>query len=336
MLSTYVGDLAQSHQLRRDTARIRGDLNRLTNELSSGVTSDISRTLKGNFGPLAGIERGLARSDSFEAIIGEQSLVIATYQNTFSNMRTLGNDIRDALLSFPDSANAVLIKNAGSDALTRLDAALNSLNTQVGGISLFAGTATDASAVTDLETIMTALETEIALASATTASDVETVVNTWFGASGGFETVGYIGGTGMTQGVQVSEGETLPAGLTAETQEIRSFLGALSLAGLLGRGLLAGNLEEQGALARLAGEQLINADNDLVGLQSSVGSIEAQLERATVEVATERHSLELARADLIEIDPFEAAVGLQNAESQLQTLYSITARLSRLSLANFL
>ena len=336
MLSTNVGDLAQSHQLRRDTARIRGDLNRLTNELSSGVTSDISRTLKGNFGPLAGIERGLARSDSFEAIIGEQSLIIATYQNTFSNMRTLGNDIRDALLSFPDSANAVLIKNAGSDALTRLDAALNSLNTQVGGISLFAGTTTDASAVADLETIMTALETEIALAGAATASDVETVVNTWFGAGGGFETVGYIGGTAMGQGVQVSEGETLPAGLTAETQEIRSFLGALSLAGLLGQGLLAGNLEEQGALARLAGEQLINADNDLVGLQSSVGSIEAQLERATVEVATERDSLELARADLIEIDPFEAAVGLQNAETQLQTLYSITARLSRLSLANFL
>lgn len=336
MISSYVGDLAQSHQLRRDTARIREDLNKFTNELSSGVTSDISHTLKGNFGPLAGIERGLARSESFKAIIGEQSLIIATYQNTFSSMRTLGNDIRDALLSLPDSANAVLIKNAGADALTRLDATLNSLNTQVSGIALFAGTTTNGSSVADLETIMATLETEIATAGAATATDVETVVNTWFDIGGGFETIGYIGGNAMTQGVQVSEGETLPAGLTAETEEVRTFLSALSLAGLLGRGVLAGDLDEQGALARAAGEQLTNADSKLVGLQSSIGSIEAQLERASVEVAAERDNLTLARADLIEVDPFETAVELQNTETQLQTLYSITARLSRLSLANFL
>jgi flagellar hook-associated protein 3 FlgL len=46
--------------------------------------------------------------------------------------------------------------------------------------------------------------------------------------------------------------------------------------------------------------------------------------------------LEIARADLVAIDPFEAATRMEAAQTQLETLYSVTARLSRLSLVDFL
>jgi len=128
----------------------------------------------------------------------------------------------------------------------------------------------------------------------------------------------------------------LPAPVTADAEEIRDFLGALALGGLLGRGIFLGDPAEQGALARLAGESLFDADSRLVDLQADIGSMEAQLERATVEVAAESDSLTIARSKLIEIDPYEAAIELQNAETQLQTIYTITARLSRLSLTQYL
>lgn len=336
MLPASIGDLSQSFQLRRDTTRIKADLNRLTSELSSGVTDNIVDRTKGNFGPLSGIERGLARMDSFNTVIAEQSLVVTTLQSTLSNMRALGEDIRGALLTVPDTVNPALIRNAGADALSRMNAAINGLNGQTGGVTIFAGVEVDGPAVADLETIMSALEAEITLASATTAQDVETIVANWFAVGGGFDTIGYVGGAAMAQGVQLSDREKLPTSITAEAEEIRSFLGAMALGGLLGRDLFLADPDEQGNLARLAGERLFDADSQLVDLQSSIGLMEAQLERAAVEVAAESDSLTIARSELIEIDPFEAAVNLQNAETQLQTLYSITARLSRLSLTQYL
>ncbi len=336
MLPASIGDLSQSFQLRRDTTRIKSDLNRLTSELSSGITENVVKKVNGNFGPLAGIERGIARLESFKSVIAEQTLVVTSTQTTLSKLRILAEDLRGALITVPDTVNPSLIRNAGNDALARLNSTINSLNGQVGGMTLFAGVEVDGPAIADLETIMSALESEITATGATSASDVETVVSNWFAVGGGFEAIGYLGGQAATLGTQVSDIETLPASVTAEADEIRSFLAALSLGALLGRDLFAGNLEQQGALARLAGTQLFDADSKLVDLASSIGLVEAQLERASVEVASESDSLTVARSEMIEVDPFEAAVNLQNAETQLQTLYSITARLSRLSLTNYL
>lgn len=336
MIPASLGDLSQSFQLRRDTTRIKADLNRLTHELSSGVAENITAHLKGNFGPLSGIERGLARMDSFKTVIAEQSLVITTFQSTFTNMRALGEDLRGALITVPDTVNPTLVRNAGKDALARMNSVINGLNGQAGGATIFAGVDTDGPAVADLDTIMSALEAEITISGATTTADVEMIVGNWFAVGGGFDTIGYVGGAAMDQGAQLSDRESLPPLITAQSEEVRSFLGAMALGGLLGRDLFLGNPDEQGALARLAGEKLFDADSRLVDLQSSIGLMEAQLERASVEVATESDSLTFARSELIEIDPYEAAVNLQNAETQLQTLYSITARLSRLSLTQYL
>ena len=56
----------------------------------------------------------------------------------------------------------------------------------------------------------------------------------------------------------------------------------------------------------------------------------------TIRAAAEATALGLAREALIGADPYEAAAALEAAETQLETLYTLTARISRLSLVNFL
>lgn len=335
MTISSVGDLSKSYQLRRDTTRIKSDLVRLTSELSSGVSNDLVGKLKGNFAPLSGIERGLARMESFKSVIAEQRLVTSSVQLTLGSLRTLGDNF-GTLLTVPDTSDPTLVRNAGTDALLRFSSAVSDLNIQVGGRTIFSGVQTDRPALAEPETILVALESEIALAGAATAVDVEAVVTAWFETGGGFDTLGYTGGPAIATGQQLSDSETAPPQVTSERGEIRDYLAAMAMAGLIGRDVLAGVGDEQGELARLAGQRLLAADNGLVNLQSEVGAVEQQVERANVEVATEKDSLTIARSELIEIDPFEAAVGLQNAETQLQTLYSITARLSGLTLAQYL
>ncbi|NNE79808.1 MAG: hypothetical protein HKN18_05995 [Silicimonas sp.] len=330
-----IGDLAKNLQLRRDTARIRTDLNRLTQELSSGVDSNLVNRFKGNFAPLSGIERGLARAESFLAVISEHDLVVSSAQGALSNLRTLG-EISGTLLTVQDTSDPTLMINAGHDAMSRFSSVINTLNVQSGGRSVFSGVTTDRPALADAETIMTALESEIALAGAVSANDVVTVVSTWFAVGGGYDTLGYIGGAQATAGPRLSDGETAPPPITADHEAVRSYLAALAMGGLLGRDVLPGNTEEQGMLAREAGLHLIDADDQLVDLKASLGSIQGQVQRARSEVMAETEGLEIARTGLLGVDPYEAAVELQSAESQLQSLYTITARLSRLSLTGYL
>ncbi len=332
---TSVGDLSKNLQLRRDTGRIKTDLSRLTNELSSGIDSNLVGRFKGNFGPLAGVERGLARTESFLSVIAERQLVVSNQQVSLTNLRALG-EISSSLLIVQDTGDPTLVESAGQDALSRFSSAIANLNTQSGGRSIFAGTATDRPAVADAEIIFTDIEAEIALAGAITAEDVATVVNDWFAVGGGYDTLGYVGGAAESSGPRISEGEISSSSPTADEDAFRSFLAALATGALIGRGVLSTETVEQGRLARIAGLSLFEADANLVNLQARIGSSEGQIDRARSEVLAESGALQLARTELIGVDPFETAVELQSAEIQLQTLYSITARLSRLSLTGYL
>lgn len=335
MKVSSIGDLAKNLQLRRDTTRIKSDLIRYTNELSSGVSQDLIARFKGNFGPLSGIERGLQRMESFKAVQSEHQLVLTAQQTTLTNLRELGT-ISGTLMMVQDTGDAVLVRNAGLDALSRFRTAVSNLNIQSGGRSVFSGVATDQPAIADADTILAALESEIALAGAVTASDVAAVVEGWFGTGGGFDTIGYVGGAPAGSGPQLSEGETAPASPTGDHDSLRSFLAGLATGALLGRNALTGDTVEQGRLARTSGEAIFRSDSELVNLMAEIGTSEGQLDRARSEVFAEAGSLEIARSELIGVDPYDAAVNLESAETQLQTLYTITARLSRLSLAEFL
>ena len=330
-----IGDLAKNLQLRRDTGRIKTDLTRLTNELSSGIDSNLVRRFKGNFGPLAGVERGILRSESFLSVISERQLIVSGQQTALTNLRALG-EVSGALLTVQDTGDATLVASAGYDALSRFSSALANLNTQSGGQSIFAGIDTDRPAVADSETILMDIEAEIALAGAVTAADVATVVETWFAPGGGYDTIGYTGGAASQGRLQLSEGEVATPLPTAEDDAIRDYLSGLAMGSLLARNVLPSDPVEQGTLARLAGLRLFEADASIVDLQARIGAAEGQVNRARVEVMAESESLQIARSELIGVDPYETAVELQSAETQLQTLYSVTARLSRLSLTGYL
>ena len=140
----------------------------------------------------------------------------------------------------------------------------------------------------------------------------------------------------MTSASRLSDSEVASPVVNAEEQAVRAQFSALALGALLGRNVLAGNLIEQGEIASLAGERLIASNDRLVALQASIGVSEAQVDRASVEVKSQLDGLQIAKTELIEVDPYEVAIKLQNAEIQLQSIYAITARLSRLSLVEYL
>lgn len=330
-----IGDLSSSNRLMRDVSRAKENLDRYAAELSSGVSSNLTSKLKGDFSPLAGIENGLARAESYMSTIEEYRLLVEAQQSVIQNIRDIA-DVSDTLLTLTETTDSTLLATAGNDAVARFSAVVGALNTQVGGRTVFAGIDTNRPALADAEVILQAIENELALAAATTASDVDTIVSGWFDTGGGFETLGYQGGSQASYQIRLSDNESGTPLQTAQSYAIRDQLAGLAKAALIGRDILSGNLEERGNLARISGENLIASDDNLVRLQASIGTTEAQIQRATVEVESQSESLEITRASIVETDPYEVAIKLQNSEVQLQTIYTLTSRLSNLSLVNFI
>lgn len=83
-------------------------------------------------------------------------------------------------------------------------------------------------------------------------------------------------------------------------------------------------------------DQVINSKRGLIEVQSRVGATEARIEIAASRSAGARAAYETARLDTLAVDPYATATRLQETQTQLETLYTLTARLSGLNLVNFL
>lgn len=336
MTQLSIGDLAQSLQLRRQSGQLSSELNRLAEELTGARKQDIRAAVSGDTAGLASIEQGLERIEAFDLSIKDVSIEVAARQQSIDVIRRATQENFATLVLDETFADPQISVTAARDAAADFDRILGLMNGVVNNRSLFAGTATDSAAVADSDTILTALETEITTAGVTTPADIETLVETWFAPGGGFDTVGYTGSTDTLEGPRLSDSQVLGAAPRADDVRLRDTLTGFAMAALADRGLFSTAEDDRSAFLKSAGERLLNAERGLADLQGQIGLDEARLDNAVTEGEAERIALERARDALIGVDPFEVAGQLQSVEVQIRSLYTVTARLSQLTLTAYL
>ena len=80
----------------------------------------------------------------------------------------------------------------------------------------------------------------------------------------------------------------------------------------------------------------LGAQDQLTKLRADIGFSQSRIQNVSTRNAAQTTSLEYARTALLEADPYETATKLEDVQFQLQSLYSVTVRLSELSLLNFM
>lgn len=329
-----IGDLLQTFQIRRQNSFLKAEVGRLTNELASGKTSDISKAVAGDFTALAGIERSLATYKAFKITTGEASLAVESMQGVLRTIQITSSDLGPALLTASNSAQPSVQQAVAVDVRQKLDGVISQLNTQLADRSLFSGASLDQPALASGAAIMTDVMT--AIAGLTTADSIALAIDGWFAPGGDFDTVAYLGSPNPQSAFQLSPDEQAQVAVTASDTAIREVLKGFVLGAVLAEGALVASPGEAAAILGKSGVQLITSQSELAVLQARVGSVEARIEAAEIANSAARTALEIARGEMIGIDPYDAATRLEETQSQLETLYTLTARLSRLSLADFL
>ena len=81
---------------------------------------------------------------------------------------------------------------------------------------------------------------------------------------------------------------------------------------------------------------LLAAQGGVTALRAELGTTQARLDAATSRHQSQVTALNIAKSGLVSVDPYQTATELEAVRLQLETLYSVTARVSRLTLAAFL
>ena len=74
----------------------------------------------------------------------------------------------------------------------------------------------------------------------------------------------------------------------------------------------------------------------LVRLRAELGAAQERISVAQDAADAESNTLQRTRNDLAGVDQYEAATRFTALEAQLESLYTVTARLSALSLTNYI
>lgn len=330
-----LGSAAHMHMMQQEGLRQRQELQRLTGELASGRRSDLGGATGGDFTALADISRALELNTAFSRSIAEAGFLADARQTALARVETEIEGLLPRIVAFSVHGTIQEMPLALGHAPERLEHVVNALNTRVAGVSLFAGNAPDRPALIGGPAILAALRPLVA--AAPTADDAIAAVEQWFLApGGGFETVAWQGGSGPAGPAILGEGLEARAAVSAFDPAVRELLAGLALTAIAAETTGPGTSADRAKLVTAAVTRISRGDEGLIRLRSDLGAGQARVEEARVTVETTRAGLELEKARLTEADPYRTATDLQALQTRLETLYVLTARLSRLTLTEFL
>ena len=334
MIINSYGDMAQHLFLRSRNTELQQNITTLSEEFATGKSADLTERLGGDFTYLADLESNLKRLDSYMVVNGEVQLFATAMQGSLDKVQGQVQAMRNDILTISPAMDQASAEQFGGQANQRLSSAISLFNTSVGGRTVFAGTATDTKPLNDADTLMTAILAEVG--GLTTADDIIQAVKDWFDDPTGYDTVMYQGSATSLQPVTVGEGEQISLGVRADDDNLKHTLQSYAITALADESSLGLTEAVQVDLVVKASSELSESVTRLIDLQADVGFIEGQLEEINTRNEASKTSLSIVRNNLVSADPYETYTRLEEAQTQLEGLYTITSRSSRLSLMNYL
>ena len=337
MAYVSIGDMAQSFRFRQHNQQLKTTLAQLTEEVASGVQKDIGVALKGEFTGYSAIVASIARLDAYDRSASVTGTFLSVTQAALGTIQDQTADFGSGLIAARQEGDNAALDAVAQDGAQRFAAVASALNTQSAGRYVFSGMDTATRPVVEADEILAALSTVVSGLS--TADGIITAVDDWFAApagSGGYTDLAYQGGDSALAPQRVSETVSVSAGVTAKDDRLRDVLQGLALSALVARGAVPSDSSLRSQLLGESGRQVMSASSSLTSVRAEVGVAEAAVSDAQTRNSAERTGLETARLGMVSADPYDTATALKAVQTQLETLYALTSRLSGMHLTDYL
>lgn len=321
-----LSDMIALLRKRSDTARI---------ESVTGRSADAAAKLSGQIGSVMQIEKSIRDLQNYGEAIALSEVRASATQTSLDRIVTASQDLADAATIYLTSGslqNGVTLATQGLSALSDITSALN---VSISGRALFAGDDATSGAIIDADTIMTQIVPLIEAApdSATALAAVDQAFNT---AGGLFDTAFYQGGAGDAPQTEIAVGVTVDYAMRADDSALREVLsGVVAVAAAIDPSTNVSDTMRD-TLFSSAVTVLRSSIAGVIGLQGELGVSEQRIATVKARNIANEASLTLTYNELTGVDQYESVLRLTGLEDQLETAFATTARLSNLSLTNYI
>jgi flagellar hook-associated protein 3 FlgL len=318
-LSGAIGDLRRQSEAARS-------------EVVTGRIADLPKALGRSVG-----EAQLLRKAVDDIALRKEGIALANLRANVAQ-RMLGDIGSGAAALNADMTAAIgrgdekAIAVAAEQARGALETAFARINARIEGKAVFAGDAAGGAALGSMATLLA--DVAAIYTGAADPAQLEADLDFYFNdPAGGFATTIYQGGSGDLASIEIADGERVNAAARADEAPIRDLLRGLALAATAGAA--PPSALRDAALASAGANMLTGADG-VIDIRTRIGVEQQQTEAASTRLENEETAMTEAYNAATSRDPYEAASRLQALESQLNASYLVTARLSQLTLANYL
>ena len=135
-----VGDLSRFFAMRRANSGLRNDIQRLSEEVTTGLKADIPKHLKGDLIEIAQIERGLSEASAYRRVASEAASTATGMQAALGTMQDIADSLSGDMLADTSLAVQSSLQSLATTVASQLDTAISALNSNVGGRFIFSGT----------------------------------------------------------------------------------------------------------------------------------------------------------------------------------------------------
>ncbi len=346
MKINHVSTQATTNSLRLSIRQVQNDILRLQSEATTGKLADYGRTLGSNSGELTGAKRAMERLSTIMDTNALAASRLDVTQAAISHVRDyVGQLMSAATVSTSDSTASAAVLETAHQVLIGIE---DTMNASLNGQSVFAGINTDAK-VTDgylNGAAKTAFDAAFlghfgfdkngaaaaTIDEAAMTTFLDTVVTPQFFGADWTANYSNASDTGIVS--RITETQTQVTSFSANDD---GFRGAV-MAAVIAVEFFDSNVSEA---ARQAVSQKVlglggRATSDLADLQGRAGVAEEALSRATARLESQSSILELRILQLEGVDQYEASTDLTTALTQLEISFSLTARMQRVSIMNYL
>ena len=311
---TPIGDIARNTILQNQTRNLRSLIQVKTDELATGRVSKLREHLNGETGQLRALQSDQNLLQAYKTNINEVQTIFGAQQRGLDQVRSILANLADAALSFQNEDGVQpplqVIARQSFDTVVSL------FNSNIGGRTVF----NQGSADTDPNQLFTQIGAALAAQPDQPPLDVARSV--------------------IQQAIDPENSEPQAPVPVAPNQSVSTndpsiqpqFSDILSSLSLLALGRSGETAPERQDIAT----NVLQMQDQLVSTQANIGQREDRLDSVLSQNASEHEALEFLRNELTAADPYEAATQLQTATLRLETLLAATARISKLSLTNYL
>lgn len=331
MSNFSVPDLLSYARLSRNVSSLKSRADTTRTESTTGRYDDITKHLNGDVGSAHILMKAIDDAKTSQQNLTTAETRAQVTQSTLDNLNTESTRIATDFLASLKRGDYQSADVSAEDAKAAIVSAFGSLNTSVGGRALFGGDdagrpplASPDQLIADVKAIM---------AGATDAADAEAQLDFYFNdPAGGFATTIYQGGAGRASSVEIAPDIRVDVSAKADDQAIKDTLRGLATIVAYGDAGFADADTE----AKNGAGKVFEAETELTNQRAVIGINEARVSAAKARSAAEETVLTNLYNSKTARDPYEAASELQLLESQLEASYLLTARMAKLSIADYL